>query len=229
MRPAEAWARPTRHDNNEEKWKNPAHVFHALAVKPEQYDVVQRIMPRHRVRTDGSVDAHLQERRALDELFAARYKELRRIASNLKRHDGNVTLSPTALVNEAWLRLAGSPQVGTLSAAHFKAIAAQAMRRVLTDAARRRTAQKRAAAGLTIAFDESIEDRLVSEESVRELDAALHDLARLEPRQSALVEARYFGGLTVPELAELLDISVTTVERDWRVAKAWLKSQLRRR
>jgi RNA polymerase sigma factor (sigma-70 family) len=69
----------------------------------------------------------------------------------------------------------------------------------------------------------------VSEESVLELDAALQDLARLEPRQSALVEARYFGGLTVPELAELLDISVTTVELDWLVAKAWLKSQLRRR
>lgn len=186
-------------------------------------------MPRRRERTDGIGDAQLQERRALDELFEARYNELRRIASNLKRHDGNVTLSPTALVNEAWLRLSDSPGLGTLSSAHFKAIAAQAMRRVLTDAARRRHAQKRVAAGVMIEFDTALEDQIINEEHVLELDTALKDLARLEPRQAALVEARYFGGLTVPELAELHNVSVTTVERDWRVARAWLKSQLKRR
>jgi RNA polymerase sigma factor (TIGR02999 family) len=186
-------------------------------------------MPRRREHTHGIDHTQVEERRALDELFEDRYKELRRIASNLKRHDGNVTLSPTALVNEAWLRLADSPQVKALSSAHFKALAAQAMRRVLMDAARRRNAQKRIGAEITIAFDASVEDRIVGEDEVLDLDLALKELARLEPRQAALVEARYFGGLTVPELAELHNVSVTTVERDWRVARAWLKSQLRRR
>jgi RNA polymerase sigma factor (TIGR02999 family) len=186
-------------------------------------------MPRRRERTNKIADTQLEERRALDALFEDRYQELRRIASNLKRHDGNVTLSPTALVNEAWLRLADSPRVSALSSAHFKAIAAQAMRRVLIDAARRRKAQKRIGVDITIAFDASVEDRIIGDEEVLDLDVALKELARLEPRQAALVEARYFGGLTVPELAELHNVSVTTVERDWRVARAWLKSQLKRR
>jgi RNA polymerase sigma factor (TIGR02999 family) len=172
-----------------------------------------------------------EERGALDALFVSRYQELRRIASNLKRGDGNVTLNPTALVNEAWLKLANSPELGALSQAHFKAIAARAMRRVLIDAARRRNAQKRSAgpAVVLVALDESVEEQVIGEDDVLGFDEALKDLERLEPRQAALVEGRYFGGLTVAELAEVLDVSETTVERDWRVARAWLKGQLRRR
>ena len=185
-------------------------------------------MPRRREMSDPD-DASERAREPLDDLFAATYNELRHIASSLKRHDGSVTLNPTALVNEAWLRLSDSPQLGALSPAHFKAVAARAMRRVLIDAARRRHARKRAGNDVVvIAFDEAVEQRVIREEDVLGLDAALRDLARLDPRQATLVEYRYFGGLTVSELAETLGVSETTVERDWRVAKAWLKSQLRR-
>jgi RNA polymerase sigma factor (TIGR02999 family) len=187
-------------------------------------------MPRRRETTDPSPQVPGREREPLDDLFAAAYNELRHIASSLKRHDGSVTLNPTALVNEAWLRLSDSPQLGALSPAHFKAVAARAMRRVLIDAARRRHARKRGAGSETvlIAFDEVADQRMIREEDVLGLDAALRDLARLDPRQAALVEYRYFGGLTVSELAVTLGVSETTVERDWRVAKAWLKSQLTR-
>jgi RNA polymerase sigma factor (TIGR02999 family) len=170
------------------------------------------------------------ERGALDELFAAKYEELRRIASTLKSGDGSLTLSPTALVNEAWVRLSGSPALGGLSPAHFKAIAARAMRRILIDAARARKARKRSGGTdvVMIAVDESVEQQLIREDDVLGLDAALEDLARLEPRQAEIVEGRYFGGLTVAELADVLQVSDTTIERDWRVAKAWLKTQLQK-
>jgi RNA polymerase sigma factor (TIGR02999 family) len=187
-------------------------------------------MPRRRETTPKTSDEADRAREPLDDLFAATYRELRHIAANLKRHDGSVTLNPTALVNEAWLRMSDSPQLGALSPGHFKAVAARAMRRVLIDAARRRHARKRALGSdqVLIAFDESVEQQVIRDEDVIDLDAALRDLARLDPRQANLVEYRYFGGLTVSELAETLGVSETTIERDWRVAKAWLKSQLRR-
>jgi len=169
-----------------------------------------------------------ERRRALDAFFAARYQELRRVALGLKRGDGSLTLNPTALVNEAWLKLARTPELRMLSPAHFKALAARAMRRVLIDAARRRQAQKRALrpVDLTLALDHLREVGPGIEGDVLRLDAVLRDLERLSPRQAALVEARYFGGLTVPELAEVLGVSASTVEREWRVARAWLRSQL---
>jgi RNA polymerase sigma factor (TIGR02999 family) len=175
---------------------------------------------------DSASENALRERRAIDAFFVSRYSELRRIAAGLNRNERNITLSPTALVNEAWLRLQGSPELGPLSAAAFKAIAARAMRRVLIDAARRRHAGKRTPeAVVTVRFDESVAPVAVEDEVLR-LDAALRDLERLSPRQAAVVEGRYFGGLTVVELAEILGVSVTTVEREWRVARAWLRSQL---
>jgi RNA polymerase sigma factor (TIGR02999 family) len=188
-------------------------------------------MARHRQGLTESREQRLDERRALDALFTARYKELRRIASTLKRGDGSLTLNPTALVNEAWLKLAGSAGFGTLSAAHFKALAARAMRRVLIDAARRRRARKRSTGDpfVAVAFDESLEGEIAVEEDLLGLDTALRDLERLAPRQAAIVEARYFGGLTVLELSQYLNVSETTVERDWRVARAWLRAQLLRR
>jgi RNA polymerase sigma factor (TIGR02999 family) len=186
-------------------------------------------MSRHRLGT-GSRNAHtFPARQALDDLFAARYRDLKRIAANLKRNDGNVTISPTALVNEAWLKMAGSPELGRLSPSHFKAIASRAMRRVLIDAARRRDAQKRAGGSdaVFITFDAALEQQVSTEKDILGLDTALRDLERLSPRQALIVEGRYFGGLTVAELAEVLELSESTVEREWRVAKAWLKLQLR--
>lgn len=169
------------------------------------------------------------DRRALDELFGATYEELRRLASAVSRHDQQATLTPTALVNEAWLKLAGSPQVGALSRLHFKRIAARAMRQILIEAARRRNAAKRSAGvdRWLVTFDDALDVPAVSGQELLVLDASLDELARIHPRQAQIVEARFFGGFSVTETAELFGLSDATVLRDWRVAKAFLASQLR--
>lgn len=168
-------------------------------------------------------------REALDVLFSLTYEELRRLASTVKRGDGSATLSPTALVNEAWLKLANSPHLGSTSRLHFKRIAARAMRQVLIEAARRRNTQKRAAGapGTLVTFDESIDRAVTCGQDLIALDTALDDLARINPRQALMVEARFFGGLDISETAELLDVSEATVLRDWRAARAWLNHELR--
>jgi len=169
-------------------------------------------------------------RQALDQLFSLAYEELRRLASSVKRGDPSVTLSPTALVNEAWLKLAKAPGVGAASALHFKRIAARAMRQLLIEAARRRHAHKRGGDGenVFISFDDSVHSAATDETQLLGLDNALHELARLEPRQAEVVEARFFGGLEISEIASVLGISEATVLRDWRAAKAWLGQTLRR-
>lgn len=175
------------------------------------------------------MESQHSERGELDSLFALTYEELRRLASTVKRSDGSATLNPTALVNEAWIKLANSPTFTTTSRLHFKRIAARAMRQVLVEAARRRDAHKRGGEQLPalIAFDESMtpvhchRDLLV-------LDTALDELARIEPRQALLVESRFFGGLEIDEIAEMMDVSRATVIRDWRAAKAWLAHELKR-
>ena len=164
--------------------------------------------------------------RALDHLFSVTYEELRRLAAIVSRSDPGATLSPTALVNEAWLKLAGSPHVAETSPLHFKRIAARAMRQVLVEAARRRHADKRGAGAVVVTFEDSIADTTGSTDLL-ELDEALETLARLSPRQALLVESRFFGGLAVSEAAELLGVSEATALRDWRAAKAWLARELR--
>lgn len=168
------------------------------------------------------------EREALDALFSVAYEELRRLASSVRRDDPSATLNPTALVHEAWLRLAGSPSFTATSPLHFKRIAARAMRQVLVDAARRRNADKRGAGFAFVTFDESLHIAAGSADDVLALDAALEQLGKVSPRQAAMVESRFFGGLDAKETAELLDISEATVLRDWRAAKAWLAQELRR-
>jgi RNA polymerase sigma-70 factor, ECF subfamily len=169
-------------------------------------------------------------RKALDQLFSLTYEELRRLAAAVKRQDINSTLSPTALVNEAWLRLAKSPGFAIESPLHFKRIAARAMRQLLIESARRRNAQKRGGAGeaIFVTFDESLEDAPSSEEDLLALDAALDELSRVEPRQAAIVESRFFGGLEITEISKLMGISEATILRDWRTAKAWLGQKVRR-
>ena len=165
--------------------------------------------------------------RRLDDLFSAAYEELRRLAAAVKRDDPAATLSPTALVNEAWLKLRQSPHVAQTSRVHFKRIAARAMRQVLIEAARRRRADKRGGDTSFVTFDDSFADAATCADDLLALDDALRDLARVEPRQAMLVESRFFGGLDVAETAELLSISEATVLRDWRAAKAWLAHELR--
>ena len=175
----------------------------------------------------GDPSGSPEERRALDELFSAAYEELRRLASSVKRNDPGATLSPTALVNEAWIKLGNSPRFASTSPLHFKRIAARAMRQVLIEAARRRNAHKRGAGALFVSFDDSLDHKPSYAKQVLELDRALDALAHIHPRQAMMVEGRFFGGLEIPEIAQILDVSEATILRDWRAAKAWLAHELR--
>jgi RNA polymerase sigma factor (TIGR02999 family) len=169
-----------------------------------------------------------EERKVLDRLFSVTYEELRRLASSVRRNDPSSTLSPTALVNDAWIKLAHSPKFATTSPLHFKRIAARAMRQLLIEAARRRKASKRGGgAELTVTFDESFQKVTSCGKELLALDTALDELGRMNPRQAVMVESRFFGGLDIPETAALLNVSEATVLRDWRAAKAWLARELR--
>jgi RNA polymerase sigma factor (TIGR02999 family) len=168
------------------------------------------------------------DRQTLDQLFSVTYEELRRLASSVRRGDPSATLSPTALVNEAWLKLAKSPDVGATSRLHFKRIAARAMRQLLVEAARRRNSGKRGGgAEITVILEDTPQKKPSGGEELLALNSALESLARMNPRQAEMVESRFFGGLDIPETAALLEVSEATVLRDWRAAKAWLANELR--
>jgi RNA polymerase sigma factor (TIGR02999 family) len=177
----------------------------------------------------GVPAATSEDRRALDYLFSITYEELRRLASSVRRNDPRATLSPTALVNEAWLKMAKAPSFASTSRLHFKRIAARAMRQVLVESARRRNAHKRGGSGeaILVTFDESLDDVTRCGEELLALDEALEDLGRIQPRQATMVECRFFGGLDISETATLLDVSEATILRDWRAARAWLAHKLR--
>lgn len=175
----------------------------------------------------GAATPSEEDRRALDAIFSEAYEELRRLAASVRQGDPSATLSPTALVNEAWLKLADSPHVAHTSRLHFKRIAARAMRQVLIEAARRRQADKRGGGAAFVTFEDSMGETATAADELLALDEALDRLAGLSPRQGALVEARFFGGLELREAATLLDISEATAVRDWRSARAWLASELR--
>jgi RNA polymerase sigma factor (TIGR02999 family) len=166
---------------------------------------------------------------AVDTLFSHAYEELRRLASAVRRGGATPTLNPTALVHEAWLRLARSPGLAFQSEQHFKHIAARAMRRVLVGAARARKAAKRGGGAALVTFDEALSPEASAPDDVLALDEALATLTKLRPRQAAVVESRFFGGLEVAETAKLLGISEATVLREWRAARAWLALELRKR
>ncbi len=163
----------------------------------------------------------------LDQLVSVAYEDLKRMAAAVKRGDPQQTLNPTALVNEAYLRLAASPNFCPLSRQHLKRAAARAMRQVLVDAARRRKALKRGGGRHQITFDEEVIPADATPDDVLALHAALDELARLDERQARVVEYRYFGGFDIAETAALLSVSEATVSRDWRLARAWLACQMR--
>lgn len=166
------------------------------------------------------------DQQAMAELMPLLYDELRKIARHhLGRERPDHTLQPTALVNEAYLRLIGQQRVRWQNRVHFYGIASQLMRRILIDYARSRRAEKRGGLSHRISLD----DVVVSDERAIELvalDAALSSLARIDPQQSRIVELRFFGGLTIEQTAEFLGISPATVKRDLNVAKAWLHREI---
>lgn len=166
---------------------------------------------------------------ALGALVPLLYEELRRLAASyLRKEREGHTLQPTALAHEAYIRLIDQHSVTWQNRAHFMGLAAQAMRRVLADHARRRGAQKRGGDVVRVSLDEG--DAAAANPQaveIQELDTALEDLAKLEPRQARVVEIRFFGGLSIEEAAEVLGVSPVTVKRDWTLARAWLFRELR--
>src|SRR5471030_1675139 len=167
-----------------------------------------------------------QEQAALDQMYSLAYEELRRLASSIRRGP-QITLSPTTLVNEAWVKLAASPGFAVTSLLHFKRIAARAMRQVVVEAARRKSARKRGSGGPhPVTLDEGLLVVSSTSAEILALEAALEELEQLKPRQARLVEYRFFGGFDVAETAQLLEVSEVTVHREWRVAKAWLCRKL---
>jgi RNA polymerase sigma-70 factor, ECF subfamily len=180
------------------------------------------------VRAAGPDYPEAADRQELDDLFSTAYEELRRLAWSVRQGDPSATLNPTALVNEAWLKLAKSPEIASTSRLHFKRIAARAMRQLLVEAARRRNAGKRGGGEeITVTFGAEAREKPSTGAEVLALNKALDELEKMNPRQALMVESRFFAGMDIPETAELLNVSEATVLRDWRVAKAWLARELR--
>lgn len=166
---------------------------------------------------------------AFEELAPKVYRELRRMADNYMRHEkpGN-TLQATALVHEVFLRIVDASSVDWKDRAHFFAVSATMMRRILADRARARGATKRGGQAVRISLDDAPEVGTGQRDrEIVAIDEALNELAEMDPRKARVIELRFFGGLTVEETAEVLKISTQTVIRDWRMARAWLTAELK--
>lgn len=167
------------------------------------------------------------DRRAFQDLFALLYDEIHELARRQRqRWRGDYTLDTTALVHEAYLKLAGQRRVGAASRAHFAAVAARAMRHILCNYARDRRALKRGGDAVPVTWDEAAAPAADPSDALVALDDALRQLERVDPRRSQVVECRFFGGLTVEDTAAALGVSARTVKRDWAVAQAWLHREL---
>jgi RNA polymerase sigma factor (TIGR02999 family) len=176
------------------------------------------------------VDWNRGNQAALDELFPIVYDELRRLArSYLRQERSGHTLQPTALVHETYLRLIDQRSVSWQNRAQFFGLAAQMMRRILVNHAVGRHAAKRGGHAERVPLDEALDVLEARQVDVVALDAALKALAALDPRQSQIVELRFFGGLTVEETADVVGISPASVKREWAAAKLWLLRELERK
>lgn len=165
----------------------------------------------------------------VDQLVPLVYEQLRSIAQRqLRGERAHHTLNTTSLAHEAYLKLVNQTSVNWRNRAHFFAIAAQAMRRILINYAQKRNAEKRGGNELIVTFHEDAMMVEARSQELLALDDALSDLEKLSERQGKVVEFRFFGGLNHEEIAEVLDVSVPTVKRDWRVARAWLSREMKR-
>ena len=169
------------------------------------------------------------DRQALEKLTPLVYDELRRLAGRyLRQERAGHTLQSTALVHEAYMKLVGQNNVRWQNRAHFFGIAAQMIRRILVDYARARKADKRGSGAEKLSLDEAIALPGGQDLDLVALDDALEGLAKIDQRQSRLVELRFFAGLTIEETAEVMQMSLATAKRDWVSAKAWLSREVRR-
>ena len=165
---------------------------------------------------------------ARDRVMEVVYKELRRrAAAYLRRERAGHTLQPTALVHEAYLRLIDQNAAAWRNRSQFFGVASQIMRRILVDRARARKTAKRSGHWARVTLDESVAEHQPRDVDVLDLDAALTDLATFDARKSQVAELRFFGGLTLEETGHVLSLSVATVEREWKVARAWLYARLK--
>ena len=165
---------------------------------------------------------------ARDRVMEVVYQELRRrAAAYLRRERAGHTLQPTALVHEAYLRLVGQNAAAWQNRAQFFGVASQIMRRILVDRARARKTAKRSGQWARVTLDESLAQHQPRDIDVLDLDAALTDLETVDPRKSRVAELKFFGGLTLEETGHVLGLSVATVEREWKVARAWLYARLK--
>jgi RNA polymerase sigma factor (TIGR02999 family) len=164
---------------------------------------------------------------AFGELISVVHRELHRLArEHMRRERPGHTLQPTALVNEAYIRLVDQKRAKWENRAQFFGVAAKMMRRILVDQARKRKAARRGGGAPPLPFDESIASSRGPAVNLPALDEALQQLEAIDPRQSRVVELKYFGGLSIEEIARVLDISPATVVREWATAKAWLGREL---
>lgn len=167
------------------------------------------------------------KRTAVDELLPLIYDELKRLAASyLRRERSDHTLQPTALVNEAYLKMVDITQVTWQNKAHFVGVAANQMRRILVDHARNHNALKRGGEFHILTLNEEIDKSIEESTELIELDDALNELAKMDAVKAKIVELRYFGGLTMDEVAEVLGVSTITVKRHWKMTKAWLYGRL---
>ena len=168
-------------------------------------------------------------RDAVDALMPLIYDELRHLASNyLRRERSDHTLQPTALVNEAYLRMVDQTRANWQNRAHFFGVAAQMMRRILVDHARAHAAEKRGHDFQKLSLDENIDKAVERSEELVALDDALNNLVKIDEQKARIVELRYFGGLSVEETAEILGVTPITIKRHWRMTKAWLFGQMQK-
>jgi len=191
--------------------------MHAIAIKNPQSDITQLL-----------IEARGGNRVALDKLFPMVYDVLKRIARKQRRNErDDLTMRTTDLVHEAYMKLIDHREIDWKNRAHFFAISARAMRRILVDYARTKTRQKRGGDQVRVTLEEA--NMVLSQESAVDLlalDEALTRLEKVSERASKVVEARYFAGLNIDETAEALGVSEMTVKRDWTMAKGWLKMAL---
>jgi RNA polymerase sigma-70 factor, ECF subfamily len=164
---------------------------------------------------------------ALDELTPLVYKELRQLAASyLRKERQGHTLQPTALVHEAYLRLVAQASPTWQNRSHFFGVAARLMRQILVDHARRRQANKRAGSKVKVPLEEAVSFQYERGKDLLALDSSLTALEKLDARKCRAVELRYFGGLSMDEIAQALDVSAVTVRRDLRMAEAWLHKEM---
>lgn len=187
-----------------------------LPEKPQATDVTQLL-----------IEVSEGDAAAVNRLLPLVYNELRRLASSyLQRERAGHTLQATALVHEAWLRLVDQTRVEWRNRAHFFGVAAQMMRRILVDHARAHAAGKRGGGAIHVSLDNELEISSERHAELIAIDEALTALAAFDPLKSQIVELRFFGGLSVEEIAAVLNTSTATVNRHWRMARAWLYSHI---